>query len=247
MNADTREGVCIAPAVCALLVRPCNRDTSRHVRSGAMRLHTQRIAHFRSDRAVVPYSSPPTRTGYTMLCSGSVDTGESISQARVRVRRELTAHVDAATASVLECCMHAMSHARWLRKNARARSKNRSALVMYYREALHTLSRYECGPPLDEMSHGVRMTMSDTRFQRFTPAATQRAREQEAVFAFNAAVKKDLDEIGTSTAHIRGADPTCPECKSGNVVHTGSQQLRSSDEPMTEFWKCSDCNKRWRT
>ena len=38
----------------------------------------------------------------------------------------------------------------------------------------------------------------------------------------------------------------CPRCKSWYTTCTGSAQLRSADEPMTNFMECDDCYYRWK-
>jgi DNA-directed RNA polymerase subunit M/transcription elongation factor TFIIS len=38
----------------------------------------------------------------------------------------------------------------------------------------------------------------------------------------------------------------CPRCKSWYTTCTGSAQLRSADEPMTNFMECEDCYFRWK-
>lgn len=38
---------------------------------------------------------------------------------------------------------------------------------------------------------------------------------------------------------------TCIKCK-GSHVTMYTQQTRSADEPMTEFYNCQDCSKQWR-
>jgi DNA-directed RNA polymerase subunit M/transcription elongation factor TFIIS len=38
----------------------------------------------------------------------------------------------------------------------------------------------------------------------------------------------------------------CRRCQSWYVYCTGSAQLRSADEPMTNFMECSECNLRWK-
>lgn len=42
-----------------------------------------------------------------------------------------------------------------------------------------------------------------------------------------------------------GSNLTCKKCKKKNIEHTESQ-MRSSDEPATQFYHCYDCDHRWR-
>lgn len=37
----------------------------------------------------------------------------------------------------------------------------------------------------------------------------------------------------------------CPKCKSANTDYY-MLQTRSADEPMTAFFTCLDCDKRWK-
>ena len=60
-------------------------------------------------------------------------------------------------------------------------------------------------------------------------------------------MKKDRsypDPRETFQEHIEG-DP-CKHCKSKNTV-SWSQQIRSRDEPMTDFTQCNDCGKTYKS
>lgn len=51
-------------------------------------------------------------------------------------------------------------------------------------------------------------------------------------------------EIYTEKLDIEEAEVQCKRC-SGSSVVTVSKQVRSADEPMTNFYVCIDCNNRW--
>lgn len=59
--------------------------------------------------------------------------------------------------------------------------------------------------------------------------------------------KKNRDQINKSI----GIDDSngmfqCSNCKSRRIA-IAEKQTRSADEPMTQFFECIDCGKRWRT
>ena len=129
----------------------------------------------------------------------------------------------------------------------RKRGKINTDATMYCRDAHHTLSRYSAGVDVDIMPPGTVIAMTDSRFQRFTAAAIKATKTQEAIATFQDVVEQHEKDMARVTESIKGADPPCPSCRGVDVVHTGSEQLRSADEPMTEFWMCKGCSHRWRT
>lgn len=128
----------------------------------------------------------------------------------------------------------------------RKRPKAATDTTMYCNEAHHLLSRYEAGGKVKSVPPGTLLTMTDQRFTRYTRAEINSARTQENLQAFEEAVKMHLEAMEKQTEGIKGADPNCPACRSSKVVHTGSKQIRSSDEPMTEFYACKACGEKWR-
>lgn len=54
----------------------------------------------------------------------------------------------------------------------------------------------------------------------------------------NASIKKQEESSS-------GSDIKCPQCGKFNVTYTQAQ-TRSADEPMTTFYYCTDCGKRWK-
>ncbi len=130
---------------------------------------------------------------------------------------------------------------------SRKKGKINTDATMYCRDVHHTFSRYLAGVNVLTVPPGTVIAMTDSRFQRFTNAAIKATETQKAIATFTDIVDVHEAEMAKVTESIRGADPPCPSCRSGDVVHTGSEQLRSADEPMTEFWKCKHCDHRWQT
>ena len=62
--------------------------------------------------------------------------------------------------------------------------------------------------------------------------------------AFERAAKLQLARAGYADGHADGA-VQCSKCKSMKTSYI-SMQTRSADEPMTLFFSCHGCGKRWR-
>jgi transcription elongation factor S-II len=45
---------------------------------------------------------------------------------------------------------------------------------------------------------------------------------------------------------FKGASEECRYCKQKTAYCDDMKQIRASDEPMTRFMKCNNCNKNWR-
>lgn len=60
--------------------------------------------------------------------------------------------------------------------------------------------------------------------------------------------KKQVEPILGSKESLAGADTTekiCPRC-GHNKAYWVQVQIRSADEPMTEFYRCCQCDHQWR-
>ncbi|TNJ28983.1 RNA polymerase III subunit C11 [Giardia muris] len=60
--------------------------------------------------------------------------------------------------------------------------------------------------------------------------------------------KKPVDVVLGGDAAWEGADRTenrCPECDH-NMAYWVQIQIRSSDEPMSRFYRCCQCGYQWR-
>jgi DNA replicative helicase MCM subunit Mcm2 (Cdc46/Mcm family) len=55
-----------------------------------------------------------------------------------------------------------------------------------------------------------------------------------------------VTSLAESTPDMYSTAYTCRKCKSTRV-EMRQLQTRSADEPMTAFFHCFDCDKRWRT
>nr|PVC52569.1 RNA polymerase small subunit [Theileria orientalis] len=61
-------------------------------------------------------------------------------------------------------------------------------------------------------------------------------------------IGKDVDKTSFSTnefEHSPKIPAVCPYCNN-NEAYFMSIQTRSADEPMTQFFVCTSCTKRWR-
>lgn len=176
-----------------------------------------------------------------MQASGGLVIGCLASEAaphRMHIRAALAAAMpeeDAGAAWVVEWGVRAMSLGR------------KKGGASYANEAHHILARYHAGVNVRDMGPGSLVAMADSRFTRFTTAEINAAKTQDNLREFDAILAHHVEEMDKQTESIRGADPACPECRGNNVRHTGSKQIRSSDEPMTEFWSCLSCHNKWRT
>eukprot|EP01084_Bolivina_argentea_P027812 51672_1 len=61
--------------------------------------------------------------------------------------------------------------------------------------------------------------------------------------------KKEVDDILGGDDAWKNVDRTQARCQNdecqGTEAYFFMAQLRSADEPMTTFYKCCSCNKRW--
>lgn len=59
--------------------------------------------------------------------------------------------------------------------------------------------------------------------------------------------KKRVDDIHGGAAALEEADKTdmnCPVCNNQEAYYF-QMQIRSADEPMTTFFRCTKCSHRW--
>lgn len=89
----------------------------------------------------------------------------------------------------------------------------------------------------------MRKDVGVKQFANMTPAEMWPERWEEA-FAQVAARQLKRE---TNVDHRTAPDGayTCGKCKSRKTVYI-SLQIRSADEPMTNFVKCLKCNNRWK-
>lgn len=62
--------------------------------------------------------------------------------------------------------------------------------------------------------------------------------------AFEKSAKMQLARAGYADTHAAGA-AVCSKCKSDKTSYV-LMQTRSADEPMTAFFACHNCGKRWK-
>ena len=70
---------------------------------------------------------------------------------------------------------------------------------------------------------------------------------------FSAAWKTETDRANQRKLYEHGQElelkkengELCPNCGKNLAKMTAMQQLRGSDEPMTQFWQCFGCNQKW--
>ncbi|KAI9296088.1 putative Rpc11-DNA-directed RNA polymerase III subunit C11 [Neoconidiobolus thromboides FSU 785] len=62
--------------------------------------------------------------------------------------------------------------------------------------------------------------------------------------------RKEVDDVlggAESWENVDQTDAACPKCENGRAFYF-QLQIRSADEPMTTFYKCtsSDCSHKWK-
>lgn len=60
--------------------------------------------------------------------------------------------------------------------------------------------------------------------------------------------RKAVDDVmggEEAWANVDKADAVCPKCANGEAYFF-QLQIRSADEPMTTFYKCTSCGHRWK-
>lgn len=61
--------------------------------------------------------------------------------------------------------------------------------------------------------------------------------------------RKEVDDVlggKDSWANVDVVDATCPACDKVVKANFMQLQIRSADEPMTTFYRCSECTHQWR-
>lgn len=70
------------------------------------------------------------------------------------------------------------------------------------------------------------------------------------VFERNKLVRKEVDDVLGGEGFWDNVDQTATQCPvdtcGGDKAYFYQLQIRSADEPMTTFYKCTKCGHKWR-